>query len=121
MLANAVRAHVAKFGVTAPQAIERIATLVAQVLAPEGNEFAIPPLVRCIIVKAFNTQLEGLQAEVDSLEEKIKGWRRTDDDSRGLAATPGVGLITASALASTAQDAAAFASGRAMATRLGLT
>lgn len=120
MLANAVRAHLAEFGVIAPQGIERMAKLVAEVLGPEGDEFAIPPLVRCI-VKAFNTQLEGLQAEIDSLEEKIREWHRTNDDSRRLAAIPGVGLITASALAATVQDAAAFASGRAMAAWLGLT
>lgn len=120
MLANAVRAHLAEFGVIAPQGIERMAQLVAEVLGPEGDEFAIPPLVRCV-VKAFNTQLEMLQAEIDSLEEKIKEWHRTNDDSRRLAAIPGVGLITASALAATIQDAAEFASGRAMAAWLGLT
>src|SRR5208283_832974 len=114
MLANAVRAHLAEFGIIAPQGIERMAKLVAQVLGPEGDEIAIPPLVRCII-KAFNTQLKGLQAEIDSLEEKVREWHRTNDDSRRLATIPGVGLITASALAATVQDAAAFASGRAMA------
>ena len=88
MLANAVRAHLAEFGVIAPQGIERMAQLVAEVLGPEGDEFAIPPLVRCV-VKAFNTQLEMLQAEIDSLEEKIKEWHRTNDDSRRLRQSPG--------------------------------
>lgn len=119
MLTNAVRAHLAEFGIIAPQGIERMAKLVARVLGPESDEFDIPPLVRSVVA-VFNAQLVTLQAQIDSLEAKIKEWHRTSDDSRRLAAIPGVGLITASALAASIQDAAEFASGRAMAAWLGL-
>lgn len=100
MLVNALRAHLAEFGIIAPQGIERMAELVARVLGPEADENAIPRLVRSV-VGAYKAQLDALQAEIDSLEEKMKAWHRTNDDSRRLASIPGVGLITATALAAT--------------------
>lgn len=120
MLVNALRAHLAEFGIITAQGIDRMAELVARVLGPEADENAIPSLVRSV-VGAYNAQLDALQAQIDSLEEKIKAWHRTSDDSRRLASIPGVGMITATALAATIQNAAEFSSGRAMAAWLGLT
>jgi transposase len=120
MLVNALRAHLSEFGIITAQGIDRMAELVARVLGPEADENAIPSLVRSV-VGAYNAQLDALQAQIDSLEEKIKAWHRTNDDSRRLASIPGVGMITATALAATIQNAAEFSSGRAMAAWLGLT
>ena len=84
MLANAVRAHLAEFGIIAPQGIERMAELVARVLGPESDEFDIPALVRCV-VSTFNAQLDTLQAQIDSLEAKIKEWLRTTNSGPATA------------------------------------
>lgn len=47
-------------------------------------------------------------------------WHRTDETSRRLATIPGVGPITASAIAATVADSSQFRSGREFAAWLGL-
>ncbi len=49
------------------------------------------------------------------MEREIKAWHREDDASRKLEKIPGVGPITASALAASVGDASCFAGGRQMA------
>jgi transposase len=75
MLVNALRAHLSEFGIITAQGIDRMAELVARVLGPEADENAIPSLVRSV-VGAYNAQLDALQAQIDSLEEKIKARSR---------------------------------------------
>lgn len=120
MLVNALRAHLAEFGIIAPVGIERTAELVAQVLGPDADAVAVPKLVRDIVA-AIASQLDALQAQIDGLEKTIAAGHRASEASRRLATIPGVGLITASAFAATVPDVSQFESGRAFAAWLGLT
>jgi transposase len=54
------------------------------------------------------------------MEDKILAWHRADAASRRLATVPGVGPITASAIAATVSDPSCFRSGREFAAWLGL-
>src|SRR6476660_2176631 len=58
---------------------------------------------------------------IDTLEGKLMALHRSDEVSRRLATRPGVGLITATAIASTVPDPTIFRSGREFAAWLGLT
>lgn len=67
------------------------------------------------------TQLGALERQINHLEEEILAWHRADETSRRLATIPGIGPITASAIAAAVPDPGQFRSGRQFAAWLGLT
>jgi transposase len=61
-----------------------------------------------------------LETSIRDIEKRLVAWHRADETSRRLATIPGVGPITASAIAATVSDAKQFKSGREFAAWLGL-
>ena len=120
MLVNALRGHLAELGIVAPLGIERVSELIGRTLGCEGDEADIPQLVRDMIV-IYAEQIRQINEQVKDLEGKLRAWHRTSDASRRLATVPGIGFITATALAATVTDLSSFSSGRAFAAWLGLT
>ena len=116
-LVNALRAHLAAFGIVAPQGSRNVAKLVA-VVADE-DERRVPGLVRAAL-GAIIGQLQDLQVRLRAIEAAIVAWHRTSEASRRLETIPGIGPITASALAATVTDPSHFRSGRQFAAWLGL-
>ncbi|MBS4073034.1 MAG: IS110 family transposase [Algoriphagus sp.] len=115
MLATALRAHLAEFGIIAPQGIQRVEKLAAQLHDP-----SVPPLAR----DALNLLVEQLAStwkQIDTIEMQLIAIHRTQAVSRRLASIPGIGPITAMAIASTVSDPTMFRSGREFAAWLGLT
>jgi transposase len=117
MLVNAMRGHMAEFGVTAPAGLPRIKDLL-RVIA-DKKDHRIPPLARTCL-NSLARQLLSLEREIVKAEKRINSWHRTNEDSRRLETTPGIGPITASALTSSITDPQVFKSGRAMAAWIGL-
>lgn len=115
MLASALRAHLAEFGIVAPQGIHRVEKLAAEVHDP-----AVPPLAREVLMLLVN-ELASVWPRIEALEKRLVALHRANAVSRRLASIPGVGPITAMAIASTVPDPAVFRSGRAFAAWLGLT
>jgi transposase len=115
MLATGLRAHLAEFGIIAPQGIHRVERLAAEVHNP-----AVPPLAREALMLLID-ELASVWRQIDVLEEKLMARHRVDEVSRRLATIPGVGPITATAIASTVPDPAMFRSAREFAAWLGLT
>jgi len=117
MLVNAIRAHMAEFGVVARTGLPQVKELLA-VIADEEDE-RIPPLARTCL-KGLARQLRSLEREIIGAERRIHAWHRTNEESRRLETTPGIGPITASALASSIANPSIFKSGRSMAAWIGL-
>jgi transposase len=115
MLANAVRAHLAEFGIIAPQGIHRVEKLATQVHDP-----AVPPIARDALMLIVD-ELASIWRRIEGLEARLVALHRTNEVSRRLASIPGVGPITAMAIANTISDVSAFRSGREFAAWLGLT
>lgn len=115
MLATALRAHLAEFGIVAPQGIHRVEKLAAEVHDP-----AVPPLAREVLMLLVN-ELASVWPRIEALEKRLVALHRANAVSRRLASIPGVGPVTAMAIASTVPDPAVFRSGRAFAAWLGLT
>lgn len=88
-------------------------------LLHEGQE-KLPAQARSAL-HTIAAQLRSLASEIDRLEAPILAWHRADDTSRRLATIPGIGPITASAIAAAVPDASLFRSGRQFAAWLGLT
>ena len=115
ILATALRAHLAEFGIVAPQGIHRVEKLAAEVRDP-----AVPPLAQEALSLLVD-ELASIGRRLDTIEERLVALHRADQLSRRLASIPGVGPITAMAIASTVPDPSVFRSGREFAAWLGLT
>ena len=66
-------------------------------------------------------QLDALGTQIHDLERQLLAWHRQDEVSRRLETIPGVGILTATALAASVPDPSVFRSGRQFAAFLGLT
>ena len=66
------------------------------------------------------SQLDCLEQEVRKIEHQLLAWHRQNAASQRLETIPGIGLITATALAASVPDPAVFKSGRQFAAYLGL-
>src|SRR3954453_9179074 len=65
-------------------------------------------------------QIEECDKHIDVLERRTLAWHKSDEASCNLAIIPGIGPITASAIAATVPDPSAFRNGRQLAAWLGL-
>ncbi|EIM24407.1 IS110 family RNA-guided transposase [Microvirga lotononidis] len=119
MLVNALRGHLAEFGIIVAQGISRIRELIA-ILTDESADAVLPPLARRALAPLVD-QLLDLQPRIRALEAELLAWHRQSQESRRLETIPGVGFITATAIAATVTDPSQFRSGREFAAWLGLT
>ena len=117
MLINALRGHCAEFGMIAPLGAYRAADLVEQVR--EAEAIVLPDLARSALLMLAD-QLKALAAQIHALDRQLLIWHRQDEASQRLATIPGVGIITATALAASVTDPGLFRSGREFAAFLGL-
>ena len=116
MLANALRAMFAEFGMVAPTGLKGLQSLMAELPAPAGvpeaSHQALTMLAR---------QWQALDADIKALEQQIVQSVRANEAARRIMAIPGVGPITASAVVAAVSDMKQFRSGRGFAAWLGLT
>lgn len=117
MAANALRAHLAEFGLVANPGIANLAKLPGRALAePDG----LPSYAqRALAILA--RRLAELTDEIGTLDRELSAWHAENEASQRLAAIPGIGVITATAIAATVTDPEQFRSGRQFAAWLGLT
>ena len=117
MLINALRGHLAEFGIIAARGPGGVT---AEIAALHGAQDGLPMLARVALHGLFD-QLRISRDEVVTVEKRIVAHHRANDASRRLATIPGIGPITASAIAAAVPDATLFKSGRQFAAWLGLT
>lgn len=116
-LLNALRGHLAEIGIIAAQGPANARTLADMIR--DGHE-ALPALVREALLPLVR-QLIGLDEEIDRADRTIQILARQDETARRLMSIPGIGPLSASAIAATVQDASVFPDPRAFAAFLGLT
>ena len=117
MLINALRAHLGEYGIVKAQGPAGVKSLLALMLEAEDAE---PAHARSAL-RSIVAQFHALAREIEHLDKQILDWHRHDEVSQRLATVPGIGPITASAIAATVPDASIFRSGRQFAAWLGLT
>jgi transposase len=113
----ALRSHLAEFGVVSGQGKGNFSKLLAYLGSEEGA--VLPELARSAL-RLIAAQIDDGNEKIKALEKAIVAWHRNDEASRRLASIPGIGPITASAIAATVPDASTFRSGRQFAAWLGL-
>ncbi len=117
MLINAIRGHCAEFGIIVAQGARRASDLVEKLRLEEVS--GLPDLARSALL-LLAEQLDALATQIHILERRLLVWHRKDQASQRLATIPGVGIITATAIAASVPDPSVFRSGREFAAFLGL-
>jgi transposase len=113
---NQIRGLLAEFGLVIPKNICALQERLPEIL--EDAENGLPGTSRDLFARLFDHFRE-LDRQKE-LEAQIKAWHRQSDVSKRLAAVPGIGPLTASALVASVGDAKSFKSGRQLAAWLGL-
>lgn len=115
--ANQLRGLLGEFGIAIPQGIRQLSTHVPDIVEDADN--GLPGLMRGLVQRLWE-HFQELDRQVGELDRDIRRLQREDEASRRLAEIPGIGFLSASALAATVGDAKAFANGRQLAAWLGL-
>jgi len=87
--------------------------------ALRGGEHDLPEVARLALL-GFADQLAALSTEIKSLDAQLLAWHRQSALSQRLQTIPGVGVLTATAMAASIPNATVFRSGRQFAAFLGL-
>jgi transposase len=117
-LVNMIRGQLAEFGMVLAKGIQHALKLVDRL--GDGAALDIPvPAAKVVIILAG--QVRDLQVRIGILERDLKTWSRDNQVVVRLQTIPGIGIITASALAASVTDPQQFTSGRQFAAWLGLT
>lgn len=115
--ANQIRGLLAEFGLVIPQGIKHLARRVPELIEDATNE--LPGTFR-ILIQRLLENLQHLDNQVGEIETQINAWHRSNPLSRKVAAIPGIGALTASALVASVGDAKTFDNSRQFAAWLGL-
>ncbi len=114
---NAIRAHLAEFGIVAPvgrNGVEALLDVVA-----DSSDKRVPEIARACLV-ALGAHLRVLKTQILEFDRLIMAWHRSNETSKRLDEIPGVGPALATALVASVGDARAFRSGRDFSAWIGL-
>jgi transposase len=114
---NAIRAHLAEFGIVAPVGRNGVEQLLGVVADP--NDKRLPEVAR-VCIAALGTQLRVLKARILEFDRMIIAWHRSNETSKRLDELPGVGPALATALVASVADPKVFRSGRDFSAWIGL-
>ncbi len=114
---NALRGHLAEYGVIAPTGIAHVSRLAAAI---ENDKSTLPAAV-VTLARMLLAQVAGLSAQIDALEKEVRQRAERDETARRLMKIPGVGAIVATALTTFAPPPETFSKGRDFAAWAGLT
>ena len=117
-LGNAIRGHLAEYGWVAPKGPSHLAML-ADLLDDSDMSATLPEAARPMFAMMVDMLAE-LGKRVAALDKEIARRAREDEVARRLMTIPGIGPITATAIAAIAPPAETFAKGRDFAAWLGL-
>ena len=114
---NAIRAHLAEFGIVAPVGRKGVEELLNVVANP--NDKRVPEIARACL-SALDAQLRRIKEQVLEFDRMIMAWHRSNETNRRLDDCPGVGPALATALVASVADPRAFRSGRNFSAWVGL-
>ena len=114
---NAIRAHLAEFGIVAPVGRNGVEELLGVVA--DASDKRLPEIARACLV-ALGAQLRMLKAQILEFDRMINAWHRSNETSKRLDEIPGVGPALAMALVASVADPRALRSGRDFSAWIGL-
>lgn len=114
---NQIRGLLSEFGIVMSKGIASLDRRMPEILADAEN--GLPGSSRELFAHLY-AHFKELSRQVEELERQIKAWHRENTASQRLEAIPGIGPLSASALAASIGDARTFKNGRQFAAWLGL-
>jgi len=114
---NALRGHLTEYGWVVPKGTSHMATLIDQIEDPNCSL----PKSACAVLAVLVTTLKSLEGNIAILDAEISRRSREDAIARRLMTIPGVGPISATAIAALAPPVETFRTSRDFAAWLGLT
>src|SRR4030081_3974962 len=96
MLVNALRGHLAEFGLVEAQGLHNVARLIAIVI--DEMDARVPDIARQVL-KVIVNQMEDTQTQIAGLEPQVLAWHKSNPVSQRLATLPGIGPIIAATIA----------------------
>src|SRR5581483_10783229 len=114
---NAIRAHMAEFGIVARVGRNGVAELLKVVADPTDRR--LPDVARACVA-ALSLQLRMLKAQILEFDRRIMAWHRSNETSKRLDHIPGIGPALATALVASVANPKAFRSGRNFSAWIGL-
>jgi transposase len=115
--ANQIRGLLAEYGVIVPVGINALRRALPEI--KEEAENGLSSLFRRLL-DGLHADLVELDRRVDQLDDEIQTAAKEDETARRLQSIPGIGPITATALAASVGDGRQFRHGRDLAAWLGL-
>jgi transposase len=121
-LMNALRGHLSEIGVVAPQGAEHAWRLkwLTEGEADENGEIVVGDAVRLALAPLVR-QIDALEEAISAIDTELEAAAKADEKTKRLMTIPGIGPITATAMAASVRDVKDFANGREFAAFLGLT
>ena len=116
-VSNAIRAHLAEFGIVAPIGRNGVEELLLAVM--DTNDNRVPEVARMCLA-ALGAQLRRFKEQILEFDRLIAAWHRSNEMSKRLDDIPGVGPALATALVASVADPRAFRSGRDFSAWIGL-
>jgi transposase len=114
---NAIRAHLAEFGIVAPLGRLGVEELLGVVADPKDER--VPDVARACLA-ALGSQLRVLKKQILEFDRMINAWHRSNETSKRLDEIPGVGPALATALVASVANPRVFRSGRDFSAWIGL-
>ena len=114
---NAIRAHMAEFGIVARVGRNGVEELLA--VAADPADRRLPEVARTCVT-ALGVQLRMLKAQILEFDRRIRVWHQSNQTSKRLDKIPGIGPALATALVASVPDPTAFRSGRNFSAWIGL-
>jgi len=116
-LSNHMRGILSEYGIALPQGVKVISRRLPALLEDADND--LPMLARYLLAE-LKAEHDQLMERIEQLERQLKAWHTGNDVSQRLASIPGIGVLTATALAATVGEGQDFRNGRQLAAYLGL-
>jgi transposase len=116
-LSNAIRGHMAEYGLVAPVGRNGLQRLIATLNNPEDDR--VPAMARSSLV-ALVAQFALLNEQVLENDRRVRASARSTELGCRLMEVPGVGPVLASAMLATVPNPGVFKSGRDLAAWIGL-
>src|SRR6476660_4963905 len=95
-LVNMIRGVLAEFGIEMARGLHHALELARR--GSDGRAPDVPELAQRVVI-GLAQQIGTLQAQLRALEKELLAWHRSNELSQRLATIPGVGIVSATALA----------------------
>ena len=112
---NALRGHLAEFGITAARGTAKARELMSLV----GTDERVPAIAREALLRLVE-QIRDIERKIEAFDKQLLSLARQNEVCRQLITIPGIGPIAATALVATVGNARSFTSGRHFAAWIGL-